>query len=258
MHTKNLQATAFRRRALFALSVLVACAVSSADAFVILSGDSNLARLALDTDDALFDPGNAQFFTNALGTGVTAAVAGGIALDNTTAMTNLNEHYNSLPGVTSSILAGPISDASLVGVDLLVNSLPDAAYSAAEIDAMVDFATSGGDIIFLGEHSGVGYDNSFINTALTALNTGMSILSTSLDAGNNTASGLQIATHALTTGVTSLGYGGVSEISGGQTLFFATGGQPIVAVADTPEPTTAALLLALGVTGLATRRRRAA
>jgi hypothetical protein len=90
----------------------------------------------------------------------------------------------------------------------------------------------------------------------------MSIVpNTAFDPGSfTTATGSQIATDTLTTGVSTFSYTAPSEvstISGGTTLFFGTGGQPFVAYEATavPEPSTL-LLFGTGLVGIGVFRRK--
>jgi hypothetical protein len=246
------------------LVVLVMCLALPANAIIVLSGDTNLNNgLPAGSNP---DPGNSQFFTNVLGGGTTVAIGSGANFGDTA----VNNFYNGLGGVSSSILGGPITGASLTGVDLFVGVLPTVAYTANEITVMSNFLTGGGDIFFMGDNGASSFlsQNTNINAALAGVGSGMSIVLNDpiFDIGIHTAVGGQIAAHPLTTGVATLVYAAPSQVVGGTTLILGTGGQRFVAVEGAiqppvdavPEPLTATLgLMGLGVLGMATRRRAA-
>src|SRR5436305_3905571 len=93
-------------------------------------------------------PGNRQFFANVLGTGKNVIVR---TPSFNGSLTEINEFYGSLSGVTSSLVAAPISPAQLSSANLLVASAPSTSFSAAEMSAIADFVNAGGSALLLGE-----------------------------------------------------------------------------------------------------------
>ena len=57
---------------------------------------------------------------------------------------DVNAFYNTLTGVSSSILTGTVTSASLSGVDLFVSFIPDNDFTGSEILAMSGLLTGGG------------------------------------------------------------------------------------------------------------------
>jgi hypothetical protein len=229
--------------------LLVLVAYSPAKATLFVSGDSNI----IDPLTPGIDTGNQQFFTNILGGGNSVAVLHSTVPSGSDFVGNVNQFYNSLSGVTSTVITGPIT--SLTGYNLLVAPLPDHVFSSSEITALGNFLAGGGSVFFLGENGK--YFNTTdtdINMALAALGSSMQIIPDTIDVGWHTATGAQIATDPLTAGVTTLSYAWTSQVSNGTFLFFGTGGQPFVEY-TIPEPATM-LLLGLGLMGLAGVRRK--
>lgn len=220
--------------------------------------------------------GNQQFFTNVLGGGTSVGVLNEPFAGVTPRGANaLNDFYNGLPAVTSSLLTGPLSPTDVSTIDLLLVPTPGNAFTASEVSALSGFLNNNGTLFLLGEAKSVRFGtsanpptgedtNAILNDLLGALGSGLSILDADVNAGSWTATApQQILPHPLTTGVASYDYGATSIVSGGQPLFRTTGlFQPFTAVEATanvvPEPSSLTLL-AIGVGGLMgynCRRRR--
>ena len=225
---------------------------AQADMTLIVSGDSNISK-PLDPDVAVFDAGNQRFFSNVLGAGTNIAVLQG---DITSFDDDINDYYNSLSGVSSSIFSGTVT--SLSGVDLFVAMLPVDDFTTSEIAVMSSFLYGGGDIFFLGENDSFTTQNARINNALTALGSSLQIVNDLFDAGWHTATGSQIASDPYTEGVSTFRYGGTSAVSvasGGTSLFYGTGGQSFVAYEVVPVPGAVLLgMLGLSVAGIKLRK----
>ena len=227
---------------------------------IIVSGDTNIVDPLAGTQGAVIDPGNQQFFTNVLQDGSTVAV-----LETTGAPTwnphlIVNTFYNNLPGVTSAVISGFISDADLAGVDLFVSPLPTDSFTVDEVASLDNLLSGGGTVFFLGDHAGSVTTNEIINDLLLDLGSSISILSdTTFDSGVwTTATGIQIAANPLTAGVPTFTYNTPSQLNGGTNLFLGSELQPFVVaeeVASVPEPTTI-FLLVIGLFGIGISREK--
>ncbi|MBD2505397.1 P-loop NTPase family protein [Anabaena azotica] len=226
--------------ALCVASAMLALGVSvpSYAGTIFLSGDTNIVNPLVGSFDTPVDPGNVQFFTNILQNGTNVVVqssnSGSSSVAN--AEFEFNSFYNSLPGVTSTIVSDPITESVLSDADLFISFLPDESFTAAEIESLSDFLNNGGSIFFLGENSNFPDENARINTALEGLGSNLRIVNDLFDSGFNTATGSQIASNPFTVGVNTFTYAAPSEVStvsGGISLFFGTTGQTFLAVENT-------------------------
>jgi len=210
---------------------------------LVVAGDITSAFSLTNAPPGIAEPHVGQFYTNLLGSGTQVAVLNTGSFD---ASGEINEFYNSLSGVTSTVYNGPITPGQLAGVDLLMAPFLKATFSAAEVDEINNVRQSGGTLFVSGEADGVNggeFANADVNALLAQLGSGMSIVNALLDIGGQIASGAQIATHPLTTDVTSFNYGATSIVTGGTPLFFTKSGSAFIAV-DVPEPTSAVMLVA--------------
>lgn len=127
---------------------------------------------------------------------------------------DLNAFYLDI-GAVSSLFSGTVTAAELAGVDLLVVMLPDDAFTTAEIEAMDDFLMNGGRVLFMGEQQMFTPDeNGYLNAALSALGSTMSLDANALDSGFRNTLTSQILAHPFNTGVFVVNYGNVNSISG--------------------------------------------
>ena len=235
---------------------------AKADLFV--SGDSNIADPLIGIYNAVpaIDTGNQQFFVNILGGGSSVAVlqssitySGGNVSQ---IVTDVNQFYNGLPGKSSTVISGTIS--SLAGYNLLVAPLPDHAFNSSELTVLGNFLAAGNSVFFLGDNNDVIFAeaNANINNDLIGFGSSMQIVPNLFDSRWHTATGSQIATDLYTAGVSHLTYAAPSSVSGGNYLFFGTGGQPFVAYSTIPEPSSLLLLCygLVGAIGLGRRFRK--
>jgi hypothetical protein len=198
---------------------------SPANAVILLSGDTNITDILVGGQGLPIDAGNQQFFINILQGGISV-----VALEEHSgihAADNVNAFYNSLPGLSSTVIDGPVTNAALAGTDLFISAIPSDAFTTSEITAMDQFLAAGGSIFFLGDNEvgSVGVvRNGYIKDALAALGSELTIVPNStFGTVLETATGSQIADDPLTAGITSFSYLVPSQVGGGTTLFFSRG-----------------------------------
>lgn len=224
--------------AILSLALGLGFAIHSANALILVSGDVNIVDPLTGAQSAPIDPGNQEFFTNILQGGSSVAVlevTGDFAYYPDLVV---DTFYDSLSGVSSTVISGEITDALLAGVDLFVAPAPIDAFLASEIAALSNFLDSGGTIFLLGDHAGDNNANQFINDALAALGSSMTITADSAFDPYvwSTATGPQITVDPLTADVATFTYAWSSQVAGGTVLFYGTGGQPFVAYEETAVP----------------------
>lgn len=247
-----------------ALAVLVSVGTAHAGSLIV-AGDSTPVFYLTNALPNAASPGNQRFFTNILGSGDQVAILR--TTINPGTENEIDALYDSLPGVTATVLSGTLSSAALQNVDLLVVPLPDHTFATAEIAAIEALLAGGGALFLMGETGTpptLLASNAALNDLLSALGSGLALVNNSLDPGNQVETGGRIAAHALTAGVTSYSYGSTSAITGGDPLFFASNGAPMVAFenltppgAAVPEPATLALCgVGLAIVGCVRLRQR--
>jgi hypothetical protein len=247
-----------------ALAAFVTLGTRPASAgLIVVSGDENIAD-ALTGNGTAINPGDQQFFLNILGSGTDVDVQGTDHTGVDTPVAEINSFYNSVAGVTSTIQSGSVTSASLAGVNLFVSAIPANPFAASEIAALSSFSLAGGSIFLLGDAGGfTPTPDANLNLLLSGLGSTLQIVPDDIDAGFHTVGSSHIAADPLTAGVTSFTYTFVSQVSGGTTLFTASGDQTFIArsaaVVGTgvPEPFTLSIFGA-GLAGAAAMRRRKA
>jgi len=166
---------------------LVAVPHSALAQRIVLSGDSNIGNPLDGSFGPGIDPGNQRFFQNVLGSGTQVVQENGDSTGSGgLAETSINNFYNGLPGVTATVVSGPITASTLAGANLFIDVLPTAALTGSEISALQTFFSGGGTIFFLGENSYPDFmvSNASINSALSALGSSLQIVPDNIDGGN--------------------------------------------------------------------------
>jgi hypothetical protein len=251
------------RRFLVALAMAFALtgagAMQAMAANIFLSGDSNIAD-PLTGNGTLINPGNQRFFLNILGSATNVALLDTSVRFLEEVPNDISSFYSSLPGVSTSIINGTVSTASLASSQLFVVVVPEDRFSESELSDIVSYVAAGNSVFFLGElnDSLFNVGNDAINAALSALGSSMSIVKALFDAGFNPTT---IGVDPLTAGVLSMVHAAPSRVSGGTQILFGTGAEPFfayetVGTSVVPVPASLPLLVGgLGMIGLALRRR---
>jgi hypothetical protein len=248
------------RRTCAIVFALLAVSGTANAGVIVAAGDDTPGFSLTDTFPNSATAGNQQFFSNVLGSGTSVLVQA--APSNSFPGSEINEFYNTLPGVTSTLLAAgdTVTAADLAGKNLFLAPLPD-AFTTAEIAAIGAFVGSGGSLYVTGDGT-LPSLSADINALLAGIGSSLSLGSTDFDDGPQTASGPEIVANALTSGVLSFNYGATVLVSGGSPVFLTNNLQPFVAVegatATVPEPATvlffSAALVALGITRVRGKR----
>lgn len=227
---------------------------------IVVSGDANILNPIAVGSGTGIEVGNQTFFKNILGTGSKVLIDSD-GFNGVNFSGYLSSYYNGLLGVTASVVGVPVSAASLVGIDVFATIVPSSAYTGSEISALKGFLAGGGTAIFLGDQGFFSANNGYINSALAALGSSMSIsASTIFDGTYAVATGAQIAVDPLTAGVSAIKYAIPSEVtvSGGTSLVYGSGGRAFIATENiaVPDSGTSVVLLLGGLSLLVFVRRR--
>lgn len=241
--------------AVAALAFLLLTNLSAFAGVIVVSGDGNFANALDGSGGVPLDANNQQFFVNVLGGGTTVLVQSVVSTSPSlnVADTAVNNFYNGLGGVSSSIYSGLVDATALSGIDLYVSIVPNDAYTVAEIGALSSFVGSGGSLFLLGDNSSFSTENGYLNSLLAGLGSSMSIV-------DGAVSGAIPVADSLTVGVGNAQYVLGSTVSGGTLLFQSSFGDRLVAYENTPvvnipEPGTLGLF-GLGLAGLCLARRK--
>jgi hypothetical protein len=197
---------------------------------IFVSGDTTPGYYTTSTD---YD--NDVFFTNILQGGNTVVIHD---MWGTQPGVNLNAFYNSLAGVTSTMVNDiPITSSLLSGVDLFVTQLRTTGLDETELAALGSHLDSGGTVLFWTDGTAVPPDPttdiSRINEALMLLGSGMRLVEPCIDSGTHEPTA--IASDPFTSGVTRFLYGYAWGVTGGTPLFFDSTGRPFFAYENTPR-----------------------
>jgi hypothetical protein len=151
-------------------------------------------------------------------------------------------------GFTFVAMSSSVGDLAVIPAQVKVIWLwmPTIAYTRDEINAFKKFASEGGRIIFVGEHGGFYPEFAIENQFLADMGAQMTNQGAFINCGRNLLPQSQIATHQVTTGMTSAAMGCASQVIPGPNDFvlLRSGGSdlPIAGVAKidvTPLPAPA-------------------
>ncbi len=231
------------------------CTLTSTQCYggrIVVSGDSTPA---FSLSGPLEEEGNRAFYRNLLRSGSKVIVLDSTLRHSVTG--RVNSFYDSIPDVESSIHSGLLTGEMLSNADLLLLHKSDDEFKESEVDAINDFLASSGTLYIAGEGRNIGsgaHSIVIINNLLTALDSSIRLLSTTVAIGKQYASGDSIIPSPLTTDVSRFRYGGTTLVEGGTTVIRAASG--VLVAAEVPEPSTATLGIALYVAVVAINRQR--
>jgi hypothetical protein len=253
--------TAVLRQLLLLGALCLGAAAPVSAATIFLAGDSNLGNAIDGSSGASVNVGNSTWFTNILAGGTSVLIQDEFySASIQTSSDAINAHYNGLGGVTSTLdtSGAAITSAALAGVDLLLSVVPSNSYTASEISVLSSFLAGSGSVLFMGDNSPIfTIENGWINAALAALGSSMSLGNQSIDSGVFFTT-TNIDADSFNAGVASFTYVATTDVSGGTSLIrTVTGAQTFVAYEIVPEPSTA-LLLGVGLVTLTVGRKRRA
>lgn len=155
----------------------------------------------------------------AISVGILDSAKAGPIVNSTDAVADLNNYYDGLTDVTSTLITDEVTDANISAFDLFVITLPDNAFLASEITTLSNFLTAGKHLLIIGEQSGfAATENGYINSLLPSLRSNMLLNSDSVGSGLTNTTSSQIVSSSLTSGVSLLNYGNVNTISGGSSV----------------------------------------
>ena len=128
----------------------------------------------------------------------------------------INNFYNGLPGVSSSILPGQLDSHNLSGLNLLLAVQPANDYTPGETATMQSYLASGGRIAFMGEHGSFApNENNRITAEIALLGGHITITNDVIDGGfhDATVGNGQILNHPLTQGVNTYNYAAFAPLN---------------------------------------------
>jgi hypothetical protein len=235
-----------------ALAVFVTTSLANAGT-IVLSGDGNIGNGINGSSGAPVTAGNSTFYSNLLGSGTKVVIEGPTASvytsDEYAAEAAIAAYYTDLGDTVVQVAAGSVVASTLSGVNLFISDLNDTGFPIAETNALSTFLNGGGTALFEGEFTP--YDagaDALINADLAALGSTMSLVGNMVDCGSAfAATGTQIGSAPLDTGISSFEYGCVSTVTGGTAVFNTESLQPFIAeqtttISSTPEPSMLLLL----------------
>lgn len=254
--SKNLWGTIMSTKKILGLARNSAVAAVAGACFATAGWSSTLTVLADVNADAFDSTSNQSVYLNILGDSTSVTFSRVDEQQDGTL-----DFFNAQAGVTAVENAATINSALLANVDLLVISRFFRAavdYAAAEIDAMSDFLSGGGDILVVLESdestldgynallSGLGSEIQYTGGRVVASTTDSSLEDTVISTMGDSFS---VSAYNILSGGDSV----ASDANGGTFLAVET----FANVAEVPLPATLPLLaFALGGAGFVARRKR--